>query len=107
VAGQVSMHPITGATILIQAGKNNFTATRNSTGNTIIGFPNIGGHAYTPFMQILTIVGITSFVGATSTQFQLLTYNSSGQAADTTYAFSCIEHFNNIWYFQKQYLNYI
>ena len=81
------MHPITGATILIQAGKNSFTATRNSTGNTIIGFPDIGGNAYTPFMHIRTMVGFTSFVGATYTQFQLLTYNSSGQATDATYAF--------------------
>ena len=87
MAGQVSMHPITGATILIQAGKNDFTATRNSTGNTIIDFPNIGGFSDTPFMQLRSIVGMTSFVGATSTQFQLLTYNSSGQAVDTNYAF--------------------
>ena len=66
--------------------ENNFTAIRNSTGNTIIGFPNIGGNAYTPIMQLRTIVGFTSFVGATSTQFQLLTYNSSGQATYTSYA---------------------
>ena len=70
-----------------QKKKNNFTAIRNSTGNTIIGFPNIGGFSYTPFMQIRSIVGFTSFVGATSTSFQLLTYNSSGQATDTNYAF--------------------
>jgi hypothetical protein len=44
VAGQVQVHPITGATILIQAGKNNFTASRSSTGITAIGFPNIGGN---------------------------------------------------------------
>ena len=76
--------------------ENNFTATRNSTVNTQIGFPDIGGFSYTPFMQLRTIVGFTSFVGATATSFQLFTYNSSGQAVDTNYAFSCIEHFNII-----------
>ena len=87
VAGQVSMHPTTGATILIQAGKNNFTASRSSTGITAIGFPNIGGVAYTPFIQIRSIAGFTTFVGTTTVQFSIYTYNSSSVLVDTNFAF--------------------
>jgi hypothetical protein len=87
VAGQVQVHPITGATILIQAGKNNFTASRSSTGITAIGFPNIGGNNYTPFIQIRSIAGFTSFVGTTSVQFSIYTYNSSAAFVDTNFAF--------------------
>ena len=86
VAGQVNQNS-TAATIAIQSGRINFTATRHSTGNTIIGFPNIGGFAYTPFIQLRSIAGFTSFVRPTSTQFQLLTFNSSAQAVDASYTF--------------------
>ena len=87
VAGQVQVHPITGATVLIQAGKNNFTASRSSTGITTIGFPNIGGVSYTPFIQIRSIAGLTTFVGTTTVQFSIYTYNSSSVLTDTNFAF--------------------
>ena len=87
VAGQVSMHPTTGATILIQAGTNNFAASRSSTGITAIGFLNIGGVTYTPCIQIRRIAGFTTFVGTTTVQFSIYTYNSSSVLVDTNFAF--------------------
>ena len=86
VAGQVNQNSTT-ASIIIQSGKNNFTATRSATGITVIGFPNIGGAGYTPFIQLRSGAGFTSFVGPTSTSVQLYTYNSSSQFIDTNYTF--------------------
>ena len=86
VAGQVNQNS-TAATIVIQSGRNNFTATRGTTGTTTIGFPNIGGAGYTPFIQLRSGAGFTTFVGPTSTSVQIYTYNTSSQFIDTNYAF--------------------